>query len=89
VVAPYFPSFEYDSQGMFVAGRKLPILTDGVGGRASLDVILEKIINHSDVLSRLAEFWLRALHMMQGAGMAHGDLQHGNIIVDQAIASGL
>lgn len=82
VSAPYFPNFEYDSQGIMVAGRKLPILTmEWVQGHP-LDVYLTKIINHSDVIRTLADFWLRALHMMHEAKMAHGDLQHGNIIVD-------
>jgi hypothetical protein len=36
------------------------------------------------MLKFLADQWLKALATMRDAGMAHGDLQHGNVIVDES-----
>jgi tetratricopeptide (TPR) repeat protein len=42
------------------------------------------VADHADdraVLERLAELWLKLATQMQDAGIAHGDLQHGNILL--------
>ena len=40
------------------------------------------MLKRRDVLMHLSEEWLRLLHALQTSGVAHGDLQHGNIIVE-------
>ncbi len=82
VSAPYFASFEYDAQGIMVGGRRYPIqVMEWIGG-FPLDVYLPNVLGRADVLKFLTDQWLKALASLRDGGMAHGDLQHGNIIVD-------
>ncbi len=82
VSAPYFASFEYDDQGIMVIGQRYPIqVMEWIGG-FPLDVYIPNVLDRPDVLKFLADMWLKALASLRDGGMAHGDLQHGNIIVD-------
>ena len=82
VSAPYFASFEYDAQGIMVSGRRYPIqVMEWIGG-FPLDVYIPNVLGRADVLKFLTDLWLKALVSLRDSGMAHGDLQHGNIIVD-------
>ena len=38
---------------------------------------------NTDALGKLASRWLKLIDELQRAGFAHGDLQHGNVIIDQ------
>lgn len=82
VSAPYFASFEFDPQGILVAGRRYPIqVMEWIDG-FPLDVYLPNVLGRQDVLKFLADLWLRVLSSLRDGGMAHGDMQHGNVIVD-------
>lgn len=83
VSIPCVASFEYASQGILISGRKFPIVTMEWIEGLPLDVYMgdENILHRSDVLLNLAEIWLRVVDSLKVAGVAHGDLQHGNIIV--------
>jgi len=41
------------------------------------------MIGRRDVLLHLAQEWVRVVASLRHAGLAHGDLQHGNIIVER------
>ncbi len=49
-----------------------------------LDVYIPNILSRADVLRFLAGFWLKVLQAIRDGGMVHGDLQHGNVIVDSS-----
>ena len=38
---------------------------------------------NADALGKLAGRWLKLVDELQRAEFAHGDLQHGNVIIDQ------
>ena len=38
---------------------------------------------NTDALGKLASRWLKLVDELQRARFAHGDLQHGNVIIDQ------
>ncbi len=80
---PAFVQFAYDAQGILVSGRRYPLLVMEWLAGPTLDVYLDEIVGRRDVLLHLADEWLRLLTMLRAAGVAHGDLQHGNIIVEQ------
>jgi hypothetical protein len=82
VSAQYFADFEYDPEGIMVGGRRFPILVMEWIDGLPLDVYLPKVLGNQDVLKFLADLWLKVLASIRDGGMAHGDLQHGNIIVD-------
>jgi hypothetical protein len=84
VSAPYLASFEYDAHGIMVGGRRYPIqVMEWVNG-FPLDVYLPNVLKRRDVLKFLSDQWLKALASLRDSKMAHGDLQHGNIIVDDS-----
>ncbi len=74
-------NFEYQPDGIKYRGRHLPIIKmEWVDG-----VTLENYINVShdngEVMLTLAEKFLQLYAELQAAGIAHGDLQHGNLMV--------
>lgn len=74
-------SFEYDEQGVLINGRKFPILVmEWIDGNA-LDVYISKVLNNSEAIKFVAERWIEVISSLRKANIAHGDLQHGNVIV--------
>src|SRR5579864_2287094 len=82
VFIPFFADFEYDPEGILVLGRKYPILVMEWIEGLPLDVYLSNVLPRSDVFKFFADLWLKILISLRNGGVAHGDLQHGNIIVD-------
>lgn len=80
---PALGAFKYDAEGILVAGQTYPTLVmEWIEGH-TLDVYLEETIGNRAVLLHLADEWLRLMRALNKAGIAHGDLQHGNIIVQR------
>jgi hypothetical protein len=77
--------FQYVPDGMIVRGKKYPILTmDWIEG-STLDVYIEGVLKLADAklhLTHLGDQWLHTISGLNALGAAHGDLQHGNILVD-------
>jgi hypothetical protein len=72
----------YDAHGILVSGRRYPILVMEWLDGPTLDVYLDEVVGRREVLLHLADEWVRLLATLRAAGVAHGDLQHGNIIVE-------
>jgi len=79
---PYLVDFEFLAQGILVKGQWYPILKmDWVEG-TELDRYIGEYIDDSQVLLRLDRQLKQLQKDLQRIGIAHGDLQHGNIMVD-------
>ena len=65
-----------------VGGERFPTLFMKWIEGPTLDLYLGQMLNRHDVLLHLANEWLRVVGALQASGIAHGDLQHGNIIVE-------
>ncbi len=79
---PYLVDFEFLAQGILVKGQWYPILKmDWVEG-TELDRYIGEYIDDSQVLLRLERQLQQLQKDLQRVGIAHGDLQHGNIMVD-------
>lgn len=78
----YLSDFTYAPEGILVGGNRFPILFMKWIEGPTLDLYISEMLNRPDVLLHLSEEWLRLLSALQAAGVAHGDLQHGNIIVE-------
>lgn len=78
----YLSDFTYAPEGILVGGIRFPILFMKWIEGPTLDLYISEMLNRSEVLLHLSEEWLRLLSALQAAGIAHGDLQHGNIIVE-------
>ncbi len=78
---PFFVGFEYLPTGIRVGTTHYPILKmEWVEGEP-LDKYIEKHIVNAVALAKLAEKWLQMAQALQKYGIAHGDLQQGNVLV--------
>lgn len=78
---PFISEFVYASEGILIGGRRFPILfMDWIDG-PTLDVYIHEMLERKEVLLHLSQEWLKLIAALHDAEVAHGDLQHGNIIV--------
>jgi tRNA A-37 threonylcarbamoyl transferase component Bud32 len=73
--------FDYQTEGIRVAGTDYPILKmEWVEGTV-LNRFVEEHLDAPDTLARLAEAWANLMADLESKELAHGDLQHGNVLV--------
>jgi hypothetical protein len=78
---PYTVTFDFLTNGIKSRGEWLPALKmEWVDGKSFDDYILENL-KDSNKLGALASNFMKMMGEMKAAGIAHGDLQHGNIIM--------
>jgi serine/threonine protein kinase len=82
--ADYFVNFTLLEEGIRVLGQCYPLLkmewVDGV----HLKKFLKANLDNPSLLKRLAEQFLQLSNDLRLADIAHGDLQHGNILITPA-----
>lgn len=78
---PYMVDFDFQPAGMRVKGQSYPLLKMAWVEGAPLDDFIEKHLHERDALERLGNQWLALIERLETEGIAHGDLQHGNILV--------
>ncbi|HVF50773.1 MAG TPA: hypothetical protein VNA19_11840 [Pyrinomonadaceae bacterium] len=76
------PRFKYLPKGILVNGQRFPVLVMQWIEGPTLDVYLQEMHRKPDVVRHLADEWIKLVANLREAGVAHGDLQHGNIIVE-------
>jgi serine/threonine protein kinase len=75
--------FEVLSQGIRIRGTWYPILKmEWIDGEP-LNSYIERNLANPAALSSLAAQWRETLSALRQAEIAHGDLQHGNVLVSQ------
>lgn len=78
---PYFVGFNYLAQGIKVGSQWFPIVKmEWVSGEP-LDSYIQRRLTAPAALAELADAWLDMTVALERAGIAHGDLQHGNVLV--------
>jgi hypothetical protein len=77
----YFVDFELIEEGIRVHGNCYPILKMEWAEGDNLKKFLKANLHHKGTLKSLAETWLHFCNRCLESGVAHGDLQHGNILV--------
>ena len=78
---PYMASFQFLEQGIRIRDKWYPVLKmEWVEGE-TLNVYVEKNRHNPEALRRLADQFVRMTRDLRQAGIAHGDLQHGNVLV--------
>ena len=80
---PYTLPFDYQPQGIRVEGRVLPIVKMAWAPGASLYAFVDDHRDDPEVLRTLAGRWAAMLQELRAANVAHGDLQHGNVLVSR------
>lgn len=84
VPIPEIARFEYEGDGILVAGRRYPVLVMEWIEGPTLDVYVGDLLRRPgapQALRDLAAQWVQLIAKLGDAGVAHGDLQHGNVIV--------
>jgi serine/threonine protein kinase len=77
----YFVTFEYQDKGIRVRGKSFPLVKmEWVEGR-QLNTFIEQNLSRPRVLAKLKKTWVKLLADLRSAHIAHGDLQHGNVLV--------
>lgn len=78
---PFLVDFEYQPQGIRVGGQMHPIVkmqwVDGI----ALHSYVKKNLRRPSSLIKLAAQWRGMVNSLHGSRLAHGDLQHGNVLV--------
>jgi serine/threonine protein kinase len=77
----YTVGFDYIPRGIRIRGQWYPILKMEWVQGDSLNTYIEKHLNNLSALSDLAKRWVGMIETLQRACIAHGDLQHGNVLV--------
>ncbi len=86
---PFMVDFRYLEQGILIGGQWYPILKmRWVEGFRLNEFVAEHLggtvgrpCHNGSVLDRLAQMWVKLAQELREAGMAHGDLQHGNVLL--------
>ncbi len=79
---PYMVGFEYIPKGILVKGTWYPILKMEWAEGELLDKFVHEHLHDSNTLQTLAKRWVTMIKTLEKAGIAHCDLQHGNVLVD-------
>ena len=79
----YFVECSFLDQGIRVDGNLYPIVKMEWAEGKDLRTFIRDNLNNSNQLDLLAQAWVKLSKDLIDNGMAHGDLQHGNIIIDE------
>lgn len=79
---PNFVGFQYLEQGIKVQNAWYPVLKMEWAEGLTLDRFIKQHWQDAQRLRFLAAQWRGLVASLRGAGIAHGDLQHGNVLVD-------
>ncbi len=78
---PYTVQFEYQAEGVRIRGKWYPILKMEWQEGELLHEYLASHLQDSTALTALAEQWRHMVADLEAARTAHGDLQHGNVMM--------
>ncbi|CAN7728419.1 protein kinase domain-containing protein [Paenibacillus sp. LjRoot56] len=78
---PYMVPFEYLSEGIKINGNWFPVVKMQWVEGESLLYYIQRNLHNVEILKGLANQWLKIINELHMANIAHGDLQHGNILI--------
>jgi hypothetical protein len=73
--------FQYLTEGICVRGEWFPVLKMHWVEGLTLNEFVRRHLDRPLLLERLASMWVRLARQLRGAGIAHADLQHGNVLL--------
>ena len=80
---PYFVDFEYIPEGILVNGTRWPITRMEWAEGKTLCQFIERNLPNSDILRTAAAEFLKMVKTLHSHQISHGDLQDGNILIEQ------
>jgi hypothetical protein len=79
---PFTVGFDYVEDGLLLQGTRYPILKMEWAEGQHLDQFIAHNLHNPKLIGETAEAWKEMLGKLREGGIAHGDLQHGNVLVD-------
>jgi hypothetical protein len=79
--SPYFLNFEFQQKGIRVDGAAYPIVKMAWASGTTLGEFLEDNLRNASALGKLADSITQLAEYLKKEGIAHGDLQSGNLMV--------
>ncbi len=77
----FMVEFHFLDDGICIRGQWHPLVKMRWVEGLRLNEFVREHLNKSVVLDRLAQLWIRLAQELRDAEMAHGDLQHGNVLL--------
>jgi len=77
----FMVEFDFLDAGICIRGRWHPLVKMRWVEGLRLNEFIREHLNKPALLDRLGQLWLRLAGELRDAGMAHGDLQHGNVLL--------
>jgi hypothetical protein len=78
---PFTVEFHYLPQGIRVLGQWYPVVKMRWVEGLLLNQFVRDSLDKPAVLAAMAELWVRMARRLRASSVAHGDLQHGNVIL--------
>ncbi len=85
---PFMVDFKYLDQGIRVRNEWYPILKMEWAEGVPLNMFVAGNLENPAVLQSVSQIWLKLAARLREAHLAHGDLQHGNVLLVQGKRSG-
>ncbi|WP_431858725.1 hypothetical protein [Azospirillum sp.] len=82
---PYFVGFEYQPEGVRVNGRGLPIVKMDWASGETLGAFIEARYRDAAAIGKLITAFRDLEAFLRSKGVAHGDLQNGNVLVNGSL----
>jgi hypothetical protein len=80
---PYFVEFRFLADEMLVNGLRFPVVKMRWADGVPLHEFVRDRLSSPSELRALAAHLVEMVHSLEANGLAHGDLQHGNILVGE------
>jgi hypothetical protein len=77
----FMVEFYFLDEGICIHGQWHPLVKMHWVDGLRLNEFVREQLNKPVVLERLAQMWIRLAQELRDAGIAHGDLQHGNVLL--------
>ena len=77
----FMVEFHFQEEGICIRGQWHPLVKMRWVEGYRLNEFVREHLNKPVILDRLAQLWVRLVQELRDAGMAHGDLQHGNVLL--------
>ena len=78
---PFTVDFQYLEQGLCIGGDWFPVLKMRWVEGLTLNQFVEEHLERPGNLKMLLDLWVKLATRLRKAGMAHADLQHGNVLL--------
>lgn len=78
---PFVVEFEFLEQGIRVRGGWYPILKMQWVEGVALNAYVRSQLDNPQTLDKLSQTWVMLAVRLRRANLAHGDLQHGNVLI--------